>query len=188
MSKIGVIGGSGVYALENFTLINETNVDTPFGKPSSSIKKIEIDGNEFLFLPRHGEGHRLNPSEINYKANIFAMKEMGVETLISVSAVGSLKAEFVPGHFVLPSQFMDWTKGIRKRSFFEGGIVGHVSVGNPVSELLRARIIECSEKTDVTLHPDANYICIEGPQFSTQFESRFYKDMGGWNYWYDKRT
>lgn len=178
MSSLGVIGGSGVYALDSFKVIEEINVETPFGQTSSKIKRIKFNDSEFLFIPRHGEGHRLSPSEINYKANIFALKELGVENILSISAVGSLKEEFAPGDFVLPDQFIDWTKGKRARSFFEDGMVGHVSVADPVSNKLRDLISSCQDKVETKIHNSANYICIEGPQFSTHFESRYYQSIG----------
>lgn len=178
MSVLGVIGGSGVYDLDSFKVIEEINTETPFGKPSANIKKISFNKDEFYFIPRHGEGHRLNPSEVNYRANIYAMKNIGVENILSISAVGSLKEEFAPGDFVLPNQFIDWTKGKRSRSFFENGIVGHVSVADPISNELRELIYSCSESVNTKVHNGANYICIEGPQFSTHFESRYYQSIG----------
>lgn len=177
-ATFGFIGGSGLYHLEGIEVLDEISVETPFGAPSDKILKLKLNEVEFYFLPRHNRAHNITPSELNYRANIFAMKKLGVDTLISVSAVGSLKEEHAPTNFVLVDQFIDWTKGFRKRSFFEDGIVGHVSCAYPVNESLRARIEEVLNKTDIKFSPRGTYICIEGPQFSSRAESELYRSFG----------
>jgi 5'-methylthioadenosine phosphorylase len=175
MRNIAVIGGSGVYKFDSVKLVKEHDIDTPFGKPSGKISEVTINNKTCYFLPRHGVGHAINPSEINYRANIYALKMLGVDTIISVSAVGSLKDEHAPGDFVLPSQFIDWTKGLRKRTFFEKGVVGHVSAAYPVNYDLQDRIAACLEKVDVKYAKGGAYVCIEGPQFSSRAESEIYR-------------
>lgn len=176
--KIGIIGGSGVYNLEGIKIIKEHILETPFGTPSDAIVEAEIAGSQVFFVPRHGRKHNILPHEVNYRANIFALKKMGVSYLISISAVGSLKEEYKPTDFVLIDQFVDWTKGQRDRSFFGNGIVGHVSVANPVSKQLKNIIKESCVETKISYHVDASYICIEGPQFSTRAESQIYRNFG----------
>ena len=178
MSKIGIIGGSGIYNLESIKILKKHSVETPFGKPSSDIIEAEINGANCFFLPRHGVGHFITPTNVNYRANIYALKLLGVDVVISISAVGSLKEEYAPTHFVLPDQFVDWTKGQRARTFFEDGIVGHVSAAYPVEKTLQTRIADILKETDVTYHVDGTYICIEGPQFSTRAESNLYRSFG----------
>lgn len=178
MSKIGVIGGSGIYNIDAVTLVKEHEVDTPFGKPSSNVLEMEVEGSTFFFLPRHGKGHAISPSEINYRANIYALKLMGVDTVVSVSAVGSLKDEHAPTHFVLPSQFIDWTKGLRPRTFFGNGVVGHVSTAYPVERDLQERIANVLSETDIKYSLGGSYVCIEGPQFSSRAESEIYRGFG----------
>ncbi len=178
MSKIGVIGGSGVYKIDGINKVQEHLIETPFGSPSAPIIEMEVSGNHFYFIPRHGVGHKFTPSEINYRANIYALKLLGVDTVISISAVGSLKEEHAPTHFVLPSQFIDWTKGLRERSFFSAGVVGHVSTANPVELSLQGRITSVLEQTDIQYSVGGSYICIEGPQFSSKAESEIYRGFG----------
>jgi 5'-methylthioadenosine phosphorylase len=177
MSKIGIIGGSGIYNFDSINIIKEHLVDTPFGHPSSNVIELEVGGHNCFFLPRHGKGHSIAPSEINYRANIFALKKLGVDTVVSISAVGSLKEEHAPNSFVLPSQFIDWTKGIRARTFFEKGVVGHVSTANPVNFDLQARIAEVLDTTSVKYSKGGTYVCIEGPQFSSRAESEMYRSF-----------
>lgn len=176
--KVAVIGGSGIYKLEGITVKNEVNVDTPFGKPSAAIMECEVESSSFYFLPRHGHGHHFTPSEVNYRANIFALKKLGVDTIVSISAVGSLQEEYAPKHFVFVDQFIDWTKGLRKRSFFDSGVVGHVSAANPIEISLQKRLYDASKEAGVTSHLNGTYICIEGPQFSTKAESKIYRGFG----------
>jgi 5'-methylthioadenosine phosphorylase len=176
--KVAVIGGSGIYKLDGITIHNQHKVTTPFGNPSADIMECEVGGVRFFFLPRHGIGHHYTPSEVNYRANIFALKKMGVDTIISVSAVGSLQEEFAPRHFVLVDQFIDWTKGLRERTFFDQGMVGHVSAANPVEASLQKRLFDACKKAGVTTHLGGAYVCIEGPQFSTRAESKIYRSFG----------
>lgn len=176
--KIGVIGGSGLYDLDIMEKIESLSVETPYGSPSANIEHLKINGAQFYFIPRHGRGHRVSPSEINYRANVYALKELGVTHIISISAVGSLREEVAPGDFFIPDQFIDWTKGLRKRSFFEDGVVGHVSVADPVEKNLVSRIREFENQVDTKFHFGGSYICIEGPQYSTRAESHLYKSFG----------
>lgn len=176
--KVAIIGGSGIYKLDAIKVKNKLTVETPFGNPSGEILECEIDGNAFYFLPRHGVGHKITPSEVNYRANIFALKKLGVDTIVSISAVGSLKEEFAPKHFVVIDQFIDWTKGYRKRTFFDEGMVGHVSNADPIESSLQKRLYEACQRAGVTSHIGGTYICIEGPQFSTRAESKLYKSLG----------
>ena len=171
MSKLAIIGGSGIYKLEGLKVTNEFVIDTPFGDMSGPIFEMELDGNSFYFLSRHGAGHSITPSEVNYRANIFGLKKIGVKNIVSISAVGSLKEKHAPGDFVLVNQFIDWTKGIRKRTFFDDGMVGHVSVAQPIEENLRQRI-------SIKHSTHGTYICIEGPQFSSKAESELYRNFG----------
>ena len=176
--KVAVIGGSGIYKLDAIKVKNQIKVSTPFGEPSADVMECEVDGSSFYFLPRHGIGHKYTPSEVNYRANIFALKKLGVDTLISISAVGSLQEEYAPRQFVLIDQFIDWTKGLRKRTFFDEGIVGHVSAANPIETSLQKRLYEACQKAGVSSHLGGTYICIEGPQFSTKAESKIYRSFG----------
>jgi 5'-methylthioadenosine phosphorylase len=176
--KIGVIGGSGVYKMEGLSVLKEHRVMTPFGAPSSDIIEASVDNTIFYFIPRHGKGHTLTPSEVNYRANIFALKELGVEYLISVTAVGSLKEEYPPTTFVMVDQYIDWTKGGRERTFFNNGFVGHVSVANPVEKDLQKMLIEASREVGIKVGESGSYICIEGPQFSSKAESNIYRSFG----------
>ena len=177
-SKIGVIGGSGVYKIEGIEVVKEHVVSTPFGNPSSEIIEAKLNGSTFFFLPRHGKHHGLTPTEVNYRANIFALKELGVEYLVSVSAVGSLKEEYPPTTFVIVDQFIDWTKGMRERTFFNKGFVGHVSVAEPVEKQLQQMIIDSCKEEGVKTGINGSYICIEGPQFSSKAESNIYRGFG----------
>ncbi len=174
---LGIIGGSGLYQMEGLTNVREESVDTPFGSPSDKLVFGEINGKKLVFLPRHGKGHRILPSEINYAANIYALKVSGVKKVISVSAVGSLKKDIKPGDMVIVDQFFDFTKN-RKSTFFGEGIVAHVSMAEPVCPYLRKILIESCKNLNVACHEGGSYICIEGPQFSTKVESFFYKNNG----------
>jgi 5'-methylthioadenosine phosphorylase len=176
--KVAVIGGSGIYKLDAIKIKAQHAVVTPFGTPSADVMDCEIDGCGFYFLPRHGIGHHHTPSEVNYRANVFALKKLGVDTIVSISAVGSLQEEYAPKHFVMVDQFIDWTKGKRARSFFDEGIVGHVSAANPVELSLQKRLYDASVSAGVTSHLGGSYICIEGPQFSTRAESKIYRGFG----------
>jgi len=175
--KIGVIGGTGVYSLEGLEVLETLKVDTPYGAPSDEIIRAIFNGVECYFLPRHGKHHQYLPSEINYRANIYALKKLGIKTVIAVSAVGSLKEEYKPGTFVLPDQFIDWTHG-RKRSFFGEGILAHVSCARPVNTELQERMAKACVKAKADYYKNGTYICIDGPQFSTKAESKLYRTFG----------
>ncbi len=174
---LGVIGGSGLYSMKDLEVLEEIPVETPFGSPSDPLIRGSLMGREMLFLPRHGVGHRIPPSEINYRANIFAMKKLGVSRILSVSAVGSMKEEIVPGHIVLPDQFIDRTHR-RISTFFSDGIVGHVALADPICSDLQGKVADAARKAGATLHVGGTYICIEGPQFSTRAESLLYRSWG----------
>ena len=174
---IGVIGGSGLYDMAGLTDIKEVAVKTPFGDPSGEFITGQLGGVKLVFLPRHGRGHVLLPSEINYRANIYGMKKLGVEWLISVSAVGSMKEEISPGHIVIVDQFFDRTSK-RAGTFFGGGIVGHVEFADPVCGNLASVLYEAAKSAGATVHRGGTYVCIEGPQFSTRAESNIYRKWG----------
>lgn len=178
MSKIGFIGGSGIYNIEGIELVREHLVETPFGSPSDKVLELSLDGNHFYFLPRHGRGHSLLPSEVNYRANIYALKSLGVQNIVSVSAVGSLKEEIAPRMIFLPDQFIDWTKGRRERTFFGNGMVGHVSTSDPINKELKEKISIACRECEVEYKEGGSYICIEGPQFSSRAESEIYRSFG----------
>ena len=174
--KIGIIGGSGLYDVDNPSEAEELNILTPWGETSSSILKTNSGENEIFFLSRHGKGHLISPSEINYRANIYALKFLGVDWIISVSAVGSLKEDIAPGIIVIPDQFIDFTKN-RKSSFFDEGIVAHVSMAKPVSEKLSSQLADSCKELGIDYKFGGTYVCIEGPQFSTLAESNFYRSL-----------
>jgi len=175
---IGVIGGSGLYEIEGLTNIREERISTPFGEPSDAYICGELDGVRMVFLPRHGRGHRFLPSEVNYRANIYGMKQLGVERIISVSAVGSMKEEIVPGHIVIPDQFFDRTHGKRASTFFGDGVVGHVAFAEPICNCLADTLYEGARAVGATVHRGGTYICIEGPNFSTRAESNIFRSWG----------
>jgi 5'-methylthioadenosine phosphorylase len=174
---LGIIGGSGIYDLPGLANVREGKVATPWGEPSAPMLTGEIAGLPIVFLPRHDKGHRLSPSDINYRANIDALKRMGVTDLISLSACGSFKQELPPGTFVLVDQFVDRTYK-RESSFFGKGLVAHVSMAHPVSPRLRIHLSAAAAAEGIDVVRDGTYVCIEGPQFSTLAESLTYKDMG----------
>jgi len=175
--RIGVIGGSGVYAMDGLSDVHEERVSTPFGEPSDAVILGRLGGVDMAFLPRHGRGHRFNPSEVNYRANIFALKTLGVEWCISVSAVGSLREEIVPGQVVVVDQFIDKTHQ-RKSTFFEQGLVAHVAFGDPVCGTLRSILLESARAAGATAHDGGTYVCMEGPAFSTRAESNLHRAWG----------
>lgn len=179
--RIGVIGGSGLYQMDALQDVQEHDIDTPFGKPSERVVTGQVDGIAVAFLARHGRGHRLTPSEVPYRANIHALKQLGVKYLISFSAVGSLREELRPLDLVLPDQFIDLSKR-RDGSFFGAGAVAHVSMAQPVcaslSDVLARAVAEAQVGDQIQLHRGGTYVCIEGPQFSTLAESRWYQSMG----------
>ena len=177
MKTIGVIGGSGLYGMDGLSDVERVRVETPWGDPSSELVAGTFADARMVFLPRHGEGHALSPSEINFRANVYAMKTLGVERIVSVSAVGSMKEEIEPGHVVIPDQFIDSTKG-RAASFFEGGAVAHVSMADPVCPVLSDILREAACGCGAVVHSGGTYVCIEGPQFSTRAESGLYRQWG----------
>ena len=171
---LGVIGGSGLYSMNELNVIEKVSVDTPFGSPSEDVIIGELNWTQMAFLPRHGVGHFIPPSEINFRANIFAMKKLGVEQVVSVSAVGSMKDKLQPGHFSIPHQFIDRTTR-RISTFFTTGMVGHVALADPVC-LATAQILSlAAHKVNAIVHNGGTYVCIEGPQFSTRAESNVYR-------------
>lgn len=178
MSSIGVIGGSGIYQIPEAKIIDSHFVETPFGVASGLIQEVQFPEGKAFFLARHGEGHLLNPSEVPYRANIYALRKLGVDRILSFSAVGSLKEECPPGSFVLVDQMIDWTKAQRARSFFEKGIVGHVSNANPVNLQLKEILNQACQDLKLNYASEGTYICIEGPQFSTRAESHLYRQLG----------
>src|SRR5437660_1741304 len=174
---LGVIGGSGLYEMEGPTRVTRVRLCTPFGPPSDEIAVGDLENVRVAFLARHGRGHRLSPSEINYRANIYALKKLGVERVVSVSAVGSMKEALQPGHVVIPNQFYDQTKR-RIGTFFEGGLVAHVALADPVCRDEAGKLAEAARKCGATVHEGGVYLCIEGPQFSTRGESLIYRQWG----------
>lgn len=174
--QIGIIGGSGLYSMAGLTETRELRVKTPFGDPSDAIVTGMLEGKRVAFLARHGRGHRLSPSEINYRANICAMKMLGVERVISVSAVGSLRDDLPPLDFLVPDQFFDRTR-LRVATFFGGGVVAHVGFDKPTCTHLSAHLAEACERSGVRVHRGGTYVCMEGPQFSTLAESHTYRQL-----------
>ena len=174
---LGVIGGSGLYDLPGLTGVRREKVVTPFGEPSDEYLIGRLGEQEMVFLPRHGKGHRLSPTEVNSRANVHGMKQLGVTRLISVSAVGSMREEIAPGELVLVDQFIDRTVA-RPRSFFGGGVVAHVAFSDPVCPQLHAHLRAAVLATGANAHEEGTYVCIEGPQFSTRAESLLYRSWG----------
>lgn len=174
---IGVLGGSGLYAMDELTDVEERRISTPFGEPSDALTIGTLHGRRIAFLPRHGRGHRLLPSEIPVRANIYALKSIGVQWLLAASAVGSMKEEIAPQHMVIPDQVIDRTMG-RVSTFFGGGLVAHVSLAQPFSPLLGGLLADAAERTGATVHRGGSYVCIEGPQFSPKAESLLYRSWG----------
>ncbi|MBA0908944.1 MAG: S-methyl-5'-thioadenosine phosphorylase [Nitrosarchaeum sp.] len=175
--EIGIFGGTGIYDSGILENPQEITIDTPFGKPSDTITVGIFKGRKIAFLPRHGKKHAIPPHLINYKANIWAFKELGITRIIAPSAVGSLKEEIEPGHFALPTQFLDFTKS-RSGSFSENGRVIHISVAEPFCPELQSTIIKITKEQNIKIHKDCTYVCIEGPRFSTKAESKFYRSTG----------
>jgi 5'-methylthioadenosine phosphorylase len=175
---LGVLGGSGLYEMEGLSDVVELDVDTPFGKPSDRVVKGTLaNGTTMLFLPRHGRGHKVPPHQINYRANVCALKKSGATHLVSVSAVGSMKEEIEPGQLVIPDQFIDLTKK-RITTFFEDGVAAHVPFADPVCALLAQAVGDAGEEAGARVHRGGTYVCMEGPQFSTRAESRLYRTWG----------
>jgi len=175
--EIGIFGGTGIYDSGLLENSQEVDIDTPYGKPSDTITVGTFKGRKIAFLPRHGKKHTIPPHMINFKANIWAFKELGVTRIIAPSAVGSLKEKLAPGHFALPSQFLDFTKS-RDGSFSENGRVIHISVADPFCPELQSSIIQVTDNQGIDIHKNCTYVCIEGPRFSTKAESKFYRTTG----------
>lgn len=173
--RLGVIGGSGVYHMQGVEVVREHALETPFGRPSDAVVETRIEDRAVFFLPRHGRGHVLLPSEVPYRANVFAMKRLGVTHLLAVSAVGIMQERIRPGDMVVPDQIFDRTKGVRPSTFFGDGIAGHVAFADPFCDDLRTLIADAARKAGAILHEGGTYICMEGPQFSTRAESHFYR-------------
>lgn len=174
---LAVIGGSGLYNMSGLQQTQEYDIDTPFGKPSAPIVIGTFEGQRIAFLARHGIGHHLTPTEVPYRANIYALKLLGAERIISVSACGSLREDYAPGHIVVPDQIFDNTRN-RARSFFGAGLVGHISVANPFCKDLSDQLEKAARATDAVVHRGGTFITIEGPRFSTKAESQVYRSWG----------
>jgi 5'-methylthioadenosine phosphorylase len=174
---VGVIGGSGLYEMEGLEEIQSISLTTPFGSPSDSFVTGRLEGLKVVFLPRHGKGHRIAPSFLNYRANIYGMKKLGAQWIIGVSAVGSMKESIHPGNMVIPSQLIDRTVA-RPSTFFSDGIVGHVSLADPFCPVLSQILFEAGKGAGATVQKDGTYLCMEGPQFSTRAESKLYRSWG----------
>jgi len=174
---IGIVGGSGLYGMEGLEGLKEVAVDTPFGRPSDAFITGTLGGVRLVFLPRHGRGHRVSPSEINYRANVCGLKSLGVTRVVSVSSVGSMKEELHPGDIVVVDQFIDWTRH-RATTFFSDGIVAHANVADPVCAPLSAELVRAAAACGARVAPKGTYVCMEGPQFSTRAESRVYRQWG----------
>ncbi len=175
--RIGVIGGSGLYEMEELTDREEIKVSTPFGDPSDTFVAGTLEGKHVVFLSRHGRGHRYSPSEVPFRANIYGMKSLGVSAVLSASAVGSLREDIEPLHVVIPSQFFDRTRG-RVATFFRDGVVAHVAFADPVCPVLRESLAAGASTAGCTHHMGGTYVCMEGPQFSTRAESELYRSWG----------
>ncbi|HXH72259.1 MAG TPA: S-methyl-5'-thioadenosine phosphorylase [Mariprofundaceae bacterium] len=176
-ARIGIIGGSGLYAMHGIEVIERLQIDTPYGAPSDDLILARFGERELVFLPRHGSNHHLPPHRINYRANIYALKLAGVTQLISISAVGSLRRDIEPGHFVLVDQFVDRTQG-RDATFFNGPVVAHVPMGDPVCHCLRGALDKACQAAGITTHGAGTYLVMQGPQFSTRAESELYRQWG----------
>jgi 5'-methylthioadenosine phosphorylase len=175
--EVGIIGGSGLYEMEGFTDARPLRVDTPFGAPSDEVVTGTLEGRRVGFLPRHGRGHRILPTEVNYRANVLALKTLGAESILSVSAVGSLKEQYAPLHVMVPDQFVDRTTR-RANTFFGRGLVGHVAFAHPFCGVLSRTLGAACAEAGATHHVGGTYVCIEGPQFSTRAESELYRSWG----------
>lgn len=175
--RVGVIGGSGVYDIDGLEDVEQRQIETPWGSPSDAFVLGRLGGTRVAFLPRHGRGHRYTPSEIPYLANLYAMRSLGVQQLLSVSAVGSLTEDYSPGEFVMVDQFIDRTYR-RRQTFFGDGVVAHVPMADPVSQSMVSVVCDAADGLDLRLHQGGSYVCIEGPQFSTRAESELFRSWG----------
>jgi len=176
---LGIIGGTGFYKLQGLEIVEELEADTPFGKPSAPLTKARYAGKEVFFLPRHGAQHQFLPHEVNYRANIFALKKAGVKQLIGFSAVGSLREDIAPGDFAIPAQYIDWVKDGRTKTFFGNCVTAHVSTARPVCQNLTDGLTHAAQKVDATIHTGKTYVCVDGPRLGTQAESHFFRQIGG---------
>ena len=174
-NHLGVIGGSGLYQIEGVEIIAEHAVRTPFGKPSDVVVEAKVGERYVFFIPRHGKGHKLTPTEVNYRANLHALKQLGVTQILAVSAVGIMQEQIRPGDFVVPDQIFDRTRGCRASTFFGEGVVGHVTFADPFCDVMRKLVLTAAAKHTDKLHDGGTYVCIEGPQFSTRAESHYYR-------------
>ena len=175
---LAIIGGTGLYELAGLDIEARLGGDTPFGAPSGEVLRGRLGGKALLFLSRHGAGHRLLPHEVNYRANIFALKRAGATMLLGFSAVGSLAEEVAPGDLAVPEQYFDWTRGTRERTFFGGGVAAHASTAQPVSAAMARALLASAQATDLTLHSSLTYACVEGPRLGTRAESHFLRQAG----------
>jgi len=174
---LAIMGGSGLYEMPGLKDTQVHDLDTPFGKPSASVVVGTLEGQRLAFLARHGIGHHISPSEVNYRANIYALKSLGVERIVSISACGSLREDYAPGEIVVPDQLLDFTRG-RVRSFFGEGMVAHISVADPFCPDLSQLILQATQETGAVVHPCGGFITIEGPRFSTRAESNLFRSWG----------
>lgn len=177
-TSIGIIGGTGFYDIDGLKIIEEISINTPFGTPSAPIKKVTCANKTIYFLPRHGCAHQLLPHEVNYRANIYALKSLGVKQVLGFSAVGSLQESLKPGEFAIPDQYIDWIKGNRERSFFGNGIAAHISTAIPTCPDLTHWIKHTAETLDIPLHTNKTYICVDGPRLGTKAESHLFRQFG----------
>jgi 5'-methylthioadenosine phosphorylase len=177
VKTVGVIGGSGLYDMEGLESVERVRLSTPFGDPSDEFVCGRLGGARVVFLPRHGRGHRLLPTEVNFRANIYGMKKLGVEWIIGVASVGSLKEEIAPGHVVVPDQLIDRTSR-RPSTFFGNGVVAHVTFADPFCPVVSAALVAAARTAGATVHAEGTYVCMEGPQFSTRAESRLHREWG----------
>lgn len=173
---LAIIGGSGLYALDEITVVAEHDINTPFGKPSAPVVEGEAFGSKVLFLPRHGRNHEFLPSEVNFRANIYALKSLGARTVLSISASGSLQEEIAPGDLALASQYFDHTRGFRKNSFFGEGVTAHISTAQPTCPVLANDVLKAAQDIELPLHSDKIYACVEGPRLGTKAESNFLRN------------
>lgn len=175
---LAIVGGTGLYELPGLAVEDRLSGDTPFGTPSGEIVRGTLHGRPLLFMARHGAGHKLLPHEVNYRANVYALKRAGATMLLGFSAVGSLAEDVAPGDLAMPEQYFDWTRGVRERSFFGGGVAAHVSTAKPVSAALVGAVRAAAESIGVEVHRGLTYACVEGPRLGTQAESHFLRQAG----------
>lgn len=175
---LAIIGGTGLYELDGLDIHERLGGDTPFGMPSGDVVRGTLRGKELLFLARHGAGHRLLPHEVNYRANVYALKRAGATMMLGFSAVGSLAMEIAPGDLAMPEQYIDWTRGARERTFFGGGVAAHVSTAKPVSSALVDSVVAAAARAGLSVHRGLTYACVDGPRLGTQAESHLLRQMG----------